>query len=233
MVYQRDLVAAKLRRWENYLEGYRLPAWEDIPDFGLYMEQIIVLLKQFLDYMPPELKEEQFITASTINNYVRMKIMPGPDKKRYYRIHIAYLIIICSLKQGLSLALIQKVIPPNLSEEEVKQIYETFVLQHGMAAKFFDSQVRQVAGKILMHEDAPEYAVDSAEELIVKLAVVGSFSRLLAEKLLLLEGKQLQEGETVEEFLEKEAAEAERNLLKVSEDGKKHKKREARRNKEG
>ena len=85
MKYDEALIAGKLRRWEKYLDNYRLPEWEEIPDFGLYMEQVIVLLKQYLDYMPPELKEEQFITAATINNYVRMRVMPGPEKKRYIR----------------------------------------------------------------------------------------------------------------------------------------------------
>ena len=46
MAYDNDLIAGKLRRWEKYLERYRLPAWEEIPDFGLYMEQVVQLLKQ-------------------------------------------------------------------------------------------------------------------------------------------------------------------------------------------
>ena len=71
MIYTNSLVAAKLRRWEKYLNNYRLPDWDSIPDFGLYMEQVIDLLTQYLDYLPPELKAEQFITGSTINNYVR------------------------------------------------------------------------------------------------------------------------------------------------------------------
>ena len=83
MAYDKSLVAGKLRRWEKYLDRYRLPTWEQIPNIGLYMEQVIALLKQYLDYLPPELKEEQFITASTINNYVRTRIMPEPIKKRY------------------------------------------------------------------------------------------------------------------------------------------------------
>ena len=82
-MYDNELIAAKLRRWEKYLERYRLPSWEEIPDIGLYMEQVVVILKQYLDYLPPELKEEQFITAATINNYVRTKIMPMPVRKRY------------------------------------------------------------------------------------------------------------------------------------------------------
>ena len=89
-MFDQELIAAKLRRWDEYLDKYRLPAWEDIPDIGLYMEQVVQVLKTYLDYLPPELKEEQFITASTINNYVRTRIMPKPVKKKYYRTHIAY-----------------------------------------------------------------------------------------------------------------------------------------------
>ena len=58
MSYDNRLTAGKLRRWEKYLQDYRLPKWEDIPDFGLYMEQVLALLRQYLDYLPPELKEE-------------------------------------------------------------------------------------------------------------------------------------------------------------------------------
>ena len=53
MAYDNDLIAGKLRRWDKYLERYRLPAWEEIPDFGLYMEQVVQLLKQYLSYLPP------------------------------------------------------------------------------------------------------------------------------------------------------------------------------------
>ncbi|MBO4583440.1 MAG: DUF1836 domain-containing protein, partial [Clostridia bacterium] len=130
MSYDNELVAGKLRRWEKYLNDYRLPDWEKIPDFGLYMEQVLALLTEYLDYLPPELKEERFITAATINNYVRNRVMPEPRKKKYYRIHIAYLIIICTLKQSLTIATLQKVIPMGLSEAEVKTIYDAYVVRH-------------------------------------------------------------------------------------------------------
>lgn len=198
MSYDKALVAGKLRRWEKYLEQYRLPAWEEIPDFGLYMEQVISLLKQYLDYLPPELKEEQFITASTINNYVRTRIMPEPVKKRYYRIHIAYLLFICTLKQGLSIALVQKLLPMGLPEDEVRVRYGLYAQRHQLAASYFVEQVRHLAGPILDHEDEDCYSTGTTEELIEASAVVGSFSRLLAEKLLLLEGKTLENGGNIE-----------------------------------
>ena len=187
MTCSNAFVAAKLRRWEKYLDSFRLPEWENIPDFGLYMEQGIDLLKQYLDYLPPELKEEQFITASTINNYVRTKVMPEPVKKRYYREHIAYLIIICTLKQTLSIALIHRIIPTGLQREEVEAVYRSYVRQHTYSAKNFTDMIRLLAAPILEHPERTEIAVDNAEVLITRSAIIGGFSRLLAQKLLLLE----------------------------------------------
>ncbi|MBQ1502212.1 MAG: DUF1836 domain-containing protein, partial [Firmicutes bacterium] len=66
MAFDKRLIAGKLRRWEKYLNNYRLPRWEEIPDLGLYMDQVLTWLGKYLDYLPPELKEEQFITATTI-----------------------------------------------------------------------------------------------------------------------------------------------------------------------
>ncbi|MBR5751427.1 MAG: DUF1836 domain-containing protein [Clostridia bacterium] len=197
MAYDNALVAGKLRRWEKYLDDYRLPAWNEIPDFGLYMEQVTVLLKQYLDYLPPELKEEQFITAATINNYVRTKIMPRPVDKRYYRVHIAYLIIILTLKQSLSISLVSKIIPMDMTPREVEEIYTGYAELHRKAAVFFMEQVRAAAGPILSHKDRAEISTDSPEELISMCAILSAFSRLLSEKLLLLEGKDLSNGGSV------------------------------------
>ena len=199
MQYDEALIAGKLRRWEVYLEKFSLPEWEDIPDLGLYMEQVIVLLKQYLDYLPPELKDEdQPITAAAINNYVRTKIMPSPDKKKYYRVHIAYLIMICTLKQSLSIAMIKRFIPLEISEDELRQTYESFARRHSLSAKRFVDEVRIASAKILGHEDDSEYPVDRIDELISHVAIMGGWSRLLAEKLLLLEGLTLENGGSIE-----------------------------------
>lgn len=197
MAYDKALIAGKLRRWEGFLDNYRLPEWQEIPNIGLYMEQVIILLKQYLDYLPPELKEEQFITATTINNYVRKKIMPEPVKKKYYRVHIAYLIMICLLKQSLSIPMIQRFMPFGLSDEEARKRYDHYAeLQH-MATENFVEGVRLAAGKILDHKDAPEDAAENTEDLVVVSVIYGGLARLLAEKLLRLEGKTLEDGGSI------------------------------------
>ena len=189
MSFEKELVAKKLRRWEKYLDQYSLPEWESIPNFGLYMEQVVILLKEYLDYLPPELQDEQIITPATINNYVRKKIMPEPVKKKYYRIHIAYLIMICSLKQCLSIAMLQVLIPFGLTEEETRMVYTTYSKIHRRSCNYFIKQVKLAAGQILDHDVQDEITMGNTVEMIEGTAIMSGLSRLLAEKLILLEGK--------------------------------------------
>lgn len=156
MSYDKALIAGKLRRWEKHLMRFRLPEWDEIPDFGLYMEQTVDLLRKYLDYLPPELKNEEVVTSSAINNYVRRGIMPGPIKKKYYRPHIAFLLMICTLKQSLNMSMIKIALPtcecsadarcdecaksPVGSAESsctsgVRSAYESFISRHDLTAK--------------------------------------------------------------------------------------------------
>lgn len=189
MSQEISAIAEELAQWQTYWENYRLPTWEEIPNFGLYMEQVIILMKQYLEFLPSGSKEDQIITAASVNNYVRNKVMPEPQKKKYYRIHIAYLIMICSLKQSLSIAMLQKLIPTNISESEVQDIYCAYAKQHAISARFFLTEVHQLAAPFLNEQAVPGVSVEKTRDLITNIALISGFSRLLAEKLLPLEGK--------------------------------------------
>ena len=145
------------------------------------------------------------IFRDTVNgNYVRIKVMPEPIKRRYYREHIAYLIIILTLKHSLSIALIQRIIPTGLSREEVARIYTEYAARHRLTARYFLEQTRRLAGPILEHDDADEMSARTPEALIVTNAVMSGFTRLLTEKLLLLEGKDLSDGGAIERLEKQE-----------------------------
>ena len=180
-IYDGRLVSGKLRRWSHYLQHYRLPTWEQIPTLGLYMDQVLTLLSRYLPFLPKKEKEEQIITTSAINNYVRMKLMPAPEKKKYNRIHIAYLIMICALKQSLTMSEIQKILPNGLAEDEVKITYEEFVRQYSDSARIFVSMVEGMAAQLLETETADAAMVNS---FVLSTAVMTNFSRLLTTKLL-------------------------------------------------
>ena len=80
---------------------YRCPRYEDLPDISLYSDQIIDALDR---YTAPLLTDgsEHIITPAMINNYVKQRLIPPPEKKRYGRNHLAHLYCICLLKQVFS-----------------------------------------------------------------------------------------------------------------------------------
>ena len=187
MEYDRELIAHKLQRWDKFITDYHLPDWDSIPDFGLYMDQVIVLLEQYLTFIPtPTGSKEKFITSSTINNYVRLKIMPAPVKRKYHRVHIAYLVMILTMKQSLSISDVQKVIPPmDSSEDEVLSVYEDYSEKFRRLALFFNQQVQSAAEGVRSTEQSSDNAV---ELLVIESALIAGFSKILAEKLIRLCG---------------------------------------------
>ena len=69
-----------------------------------------------------------------------------------------------------------------------------------MACQYFLREVRVAAGGILGHgpEELSELSTDDTGDLITTVAVISGFARLMAEKLLLLEGKDLSNGGSIE-----------------------------------
>lgn len=187
MQYDKSLVAHKLLRWDKFITDYHLPEWNSIPDFGLYMDQVIVLLEQYLSFIPtPAGAKEHIVTSATINNYVRLKIMPAPVKRKYHRVHIAYLVMILTMKQSLSISDVQKVIPPmDSSEDEVLSVYEDYSEKFRRLALFFNQQVQSAAEGVRSTEQSSDNAV---ELLVIESALITGFSKILAEKLIRLCG---------------------------------------------
>lgn len=184
MEQMQDNIIAELNHWDTYWKNYHLPKWEEIPNFGLYMEQVIILMKEYLDFLPSGSKDDPFITAAAVNNYVRTKVMPEPTKKKYYRIHLAYLIMICSLKQSLSIAMIQKLIPVATPEEEMQNIYSAYIQQHASSARFFQYQVEQISSAVMQKQYPEGDIAPQVRDLVTQIALISGFSNLLAEKLL-------------------------------------------------
>ena len=184
MPYDKELIAHKLIRWEHYLNNYKLPAWKELPDIGLYMDQVIALLGQYLDFIPMEDSKDKPVTPTTINNYVRLKLIPPPVKKRYSRIHLAYLIVICCLKGSMSLSSIQQMFPMNLSEEEVQQIYTNFVHRYRTAYLRCVEQLEQLSEPVL---DPGNQETSQVESLVLTTVVAATLYKLVTDKLLALQ----------------------------------------------
>ncbi len=148
------------------------------------MDQVISLVSRFLDLFPHTQSSDPIITPSTINNYVRMKIMPAPIKKKYTRIHLAYLIMICTLKQSLSISVVSRIIPMGIPEDEVRDIYNDFVMRHRSLCRLCTEQVRQLAVDVYDPNRRDDGAV---KHLVVESAIYSHLYKLLTEKIVALD----------------------------------------------
>lgn len=193
MAYDKSLLTEDLRHWEQFSRDYRLPEWESIPKFGLYMDQVIVLLEEYLHFIPaPTNEKEGFITASTINNYVRLKIMPAPEKRKYSRVHIVYLIMILTLKLSLSISDVQKLLPADADEETVRRIYLDYCEKFHRMLGAFAGDLHTTAAELADSRTPDTTALRAATEY----ALTAGFYTLFAEKLIRLDGATSQEGDT-------------------------------------
>ena len=80
---------------------------------------------------------------------------------------------------------------PDLEEEELKSIYASFRNRHEMACHYFVEQAEMLASGILGSGEITEVSTSDPVELITFSALLGGFSRLMAEKLIQLEGVRL------------------------------------------
>ena len=184
MHYDRERVVQRMRKWEAYLNEHALPKWEELPALDLYMDQVVALINGYLGFLPKEVGMDAVVTAAAINNYVRKKIVPPPVKKRYSRIHLAYLLMICSLKQSVSISYVQQMFPVTLSEETVRTVYDQFVEQHRRTTLYFVEQVNRITPAILAEDKTDDQRLSN---VVTAFAVVAGLSRMSTEKLLLMQ----------------------------------------------
>ena len=97
---------------------FTLPVYDQIPNVGLYLEQVTKYLNEYLEPLgcPP-------LTGSMISNYVKKGLVKNPVKKQYDREHIARLLVVAVSKTVLSLEEIQQLLA---GHPEGQQGYEAF-----------------------------------------------------------------------------------------------------------
>lgn len=107
------------------LLSFRLPRYEELPDLEMYMDQILSLLNRYL-YVLKDPVDDVVMTKTMINNYVKHKVLPSPTKKRYTKDHLAYLIVICILKNTYSMREIKRFIELQMKGYPIDHTYNYF-----------------------------------------------------------------------------------------------------------
>ena len=131
---------------------YRPVPWDQIPDLGLYMDQVVTFITRVYEPLYGE-DIHSYLSSSMINNYVKSKLIPRPTGKKYSREQIALLTMIIALKQTCSMEDIRRMLALK-DGETVEALYDSFNRRF--------SQVIQALCDERAGEAAPPTALDFA-----------------------------------------------------------------------
>ena len=106
---------------ENQAESFALPQWQELPGFGLYLDQVLGLTAAAWGTAAAPL------TAGMVNSYVKSGLVERPEKKKYSRAALAQLIMITFLKQTSSMDSLQALLHP-ADGTDAEEIYSRFLL---------------------------------------------------------------------------------------------------------
>ena len=87
-----------LTELQERLKHQRPEKWQQLPDFALYMDQIL----SYMDRQVIRFDEDDGLTAAMVNNYTKTGLVPRAEGKKYTREHLAYLTAICVMKHVMS-----------------------------------------------------------------------------------------------------------------------------------
>lgn len=164
--------------------GKKAPVeWEQLPDLGLYLDQVITFLERQLDFfrMPGE---EGQITSSMINNYAKSGLVPRTVGKKYGQEHLALLLSVFALKRVLSVQDMAALLGNLGGADESREFYGRFRESMRRAAE----STSQAVGGALPDLAGEGAALDgkALRRLALELAADASMRSRAAELLLAL-----------------------------------------------
>lgn len=180
-----ELMRDELKNWSKMLLDFRLPRWEELPDFELYSDQVVQLVNGYLHLI--EEVEKDVLTASMINNYVKQKMIPKPEKKKYQKAHLAYLIAIGLLKKVLTITQVNDGIRYQSDVSGLIGAYNLFCTEVERALK-------NVAVQIHKRDNQNEIAV-TTESQALYFAANAFAHKLIANKIVNLNNQRMEKSD--------------------------------------
>lgn len=159
--------------WCEQITAHEPVSWERLPEIDLYMDQVITYMdKQLCLFQRSE--NNKLLTSSMINNYVKDGLLPRPQHKKYSREHLAGLMIICLLKQVLSIPDISTLAKELQSELSMEELHEAFSSMQKEA-------LSQVCQRV---NDQAREGEAGLKKLALILSVEANARRIVAERIL-------------------------------------------------
>ena len=152
---------------------------EEIPDLDIYMDQLTTYLDRRLGFYNRE-EGVPFVTRSMVNNYSKAGLLPPPVSKRYNRVHIMVLSLVCQLKRLFTIQDLGRLLAPTGGEEQgAEELYRLFLAAQRDAFQ----ETPGLADALLTAAGEGDEARAKAA-LVAQLAVRAQRDLLLAERIL-------------------------------------------------
>lgn len=113
------------------IKNFHIPRWNELPTVSLYLDQVVTLINSYLTpyiFFKNDYKEgeNELLTKTMINNYVKNNLIEAPVKKQYSKNQLSKLFVICVLKQVYSMQDIKKLIEIALVDSSIQNAYDKF-----------------------------------------------------------------------------------------------------------
>lgn len=153
---------------------YHCPRWNELPEIELYIDQVVTILQNNLKIFVKD-EENQIITPSMINNYVKQQILEAPEKKKYKKTHLAHLFVICIFKRLMSISDIADAIIQIKKVYSVEEAYDLFCDELENALK------ATINGELITYTQA-----ENREIARLRAIAIAYSNSVLADRLMLL-----------------------------------------------
>lgn len=134
-----------------------IPRWNELPEFDLYMDQVIGLAEKHLSSL--YIDKKAMLTPSMINNYVKSGVLPPPKNKKYNRTHLAILMIVCAMKPVMEISSISDIIGRSTASGDMENVLDEF-------ARMYESEIRASIKKARLTVEASHH-----EEILSFIAI--------------------------------------------------------------
>ena len=94
-----------------YIQKQHPVSSSELPNIDLYMDQVTTFMEEHLEHCK-RYPDDKILTKTMINNYAKNRLLPPPDKKKYSKDHMLFLVFIYYFKNILSISDIQTLLGP-------------------------------------------------------------------------------------------------------------------------
>lgn len=152
---------------QNALQQFQLPAFHEIPDVGLYLEQVSRYMNRYLDDF-----SEMAVTPSMISNYAKQKMIDRVNKKTYTRSQIASLFFIVCCKTVLSM-------------DHIKQLLSMIAINHCITEKdymYFITTLSDTIQSLLSETTLPINPNATPKEKMIRNIIITIAHKMFLER---------------------------------------------------